>query len=87
MFNNLENIVTIISIAGSVGSTSALIVDFGRRLIRSKAKDHADQLQFQRIVTAVDVLQHTLDDHAKKSAEQHIDLCQRVSMLEGAILQ
>ena len=83
MQNNLDNLLTIISIAGTVGSTSALLVDFGRRFIRSKAAEYAAQSHFARIASAVEVLQETLEGHVKTAGQQHMDLCQRVARLEG----
>ncbi len=71
------------TIAGTVGSGSALFVDFTRRRIRAKTAEYAAASDFSRITNAVDLLQNTLESHVDKTAQNHSEICQRVSHLEG----
>lgn len=74
---------TVSAVSGLAGSGSALVVDFYRRRIRSKAADYAAQNDFARIGHAVELLQTTLENHVVKAASNHSEICQRVSHLEG----
>jgi hypothetical protein len=84
---SLENLLNYLSVAsvacGAIGSISALGVDFLRRRVRAKAAEYAAENAFSQVVSSVSHLQETLDRHIQTSQDNHSELSQRVSRLEG----
>lgn len=71
------------TIAGAIGSTSALVVDFMRRRVRSKAAEYAARDDFQRISNGVAILQDTIEKQIAVSNQNHTAILERVAHLEG----
>jgi hypothetical protein len=83
----LERLIEMIGLLGmfssTVGGGTALLVDFYRRRVRSKAAEYAAASDFSRITNAVNLLQSTLERHMDKTTQNHYEVCQRVAHLEG----
>lgn len=73
------------TVAGIIGSASALIVDFVRRRIRAKTAAYAAQDEFKRITSLVLVLQTTVETQIKSENLHHAEIRERVARLEGQI--
>lgn len=86
---NVDDIVQMVAIvgtaSGTVGSLSALVVDFYRRRVRAKAAEYAAASDFMRITNAVDLLQRTLDGHMSRSLDKQIEIVERLSHVEGQV--
>jgi hypothetical protein len=79
----LQTIGAASALSGLVGSGCALVVDFYRRRVRAKASEYAAENAFSQVVSSVSHLQETLEKHIQTSQDNHSELSQRVSRLEG----